>query len=551
MINEQECKSAKAWMNLPDDEPIKFEFDKVDDDSLSEDDFMTIYANLLCNIAIGQKHFRKTETDPDFMSAEKVVGEDGLMSGMTLKFETDSTDYTLPLDNEKTITFNSPKTTKRALQVLQAYGYTKDTVDLKFKKTLRDSEGSLIEEGIKVKHYFDYPKIGEVHSTEELMMKIGEMAKPKKVEVTISKEYKDFINVSNKTTGWRSCFRSFGEFHASVIILSRSKEALVVEWKDKGSEKKLGRRWFFVNENSIMCTSKAYGTDLPGLKERIAQELNSALGREHVKSSSYSKNMVRTKFNTSQREGDGIRPYFDNLGTIWGAPPSTNEYHDFELTFLNKNDIMCPYCERDEHPIKDNEGYCSECRNGRSDSTLSHRVMGDDQSDHLRDRETERKIEEARLANMPDIKCLCCDTVTKNPSIDFYRVSIGGEAASRTVCQGCFETEFAPDGSRGCHRPNSEKTYKCELNGDMLFPENLREYLIYWVTKSGKLSKKPKTFKLVGRPVSKSGLIYWQLDGYYEGTRKNVFAPQEHCKYTLSDGSYILKREYEATERVA
>lgn len=70
----------------------------------------------------------------------------------------------------------------------------------------------------------------------------------------------DFINASENTTGWRSCFSIDGEYHCSTNAFYCDKRMLIATIEDsKGN--KIGRRWLNIDyELKTVCVGKEYGT---------------------------------------------------------------------------------------------------------------------------------------------------------------------------------------------------------------------------------------------------------------------------------------------------
>ena len=422
--NKLECDKAKAWMNFPESR-ITFEYDKLDGTAVSERAYLEIYALLVANVAESQKHFRKHPQDPDFINYSEIE-KDGEIIGVKISLKSHSTSYTLKNTEEKTIIFNSPKQTKRALQVLKAYGYTKDTVHLDNTPRVKDEQGNTISHGNKVPHKYSYAHFGEVSTTEELMMKIGEKMTPKKVVVTISTEYQDFVNAANNTTGWDSCYKSYGMYHGTPIFLSRTKEAVMVDWKDKESSKKLGRRLFIVGEDYIATTYKNYGSTLEGLEEKIVEKLETLLGRNKGVKKEYPKYKTVQRISFINQVEDGAKKYYiDNISKIYAQNPSS--ISDIKLSIneeINDTMVYCAFCEGREMVYEN--GMCDKCLSKKEipDQSKSYRLMGDKED------ELKRFKKEQEEKNRT---CSFCLTVKESEK------DLGKTTNNNKICTACVE----------------------------------------------------------------------------------------------------------------
>ena len=79
-------------------------------------------------------------------------------------------------------------------------------------------------------------------------------------KVIISAKPEDFINCSENTTGWHSCFRKDGEYHTSTNAFYTD-DRMLVSYIATADGRKIGRRWLHIDYNQkVICSGKQYGT---------------------------------------------------------------------------------------------------------------------------------------------------------------------------------------------------------------------------------------------------------------------------------------------------
>ena len=79
-------------------------------------------------------------------------------------------------------------------------------------------------------------------------------------KVIISAKPEDFINCSENTTGWHSCFRKDGEYHTSTNAFYTD-DRMLVSYIATDDGRKIGRRWLHIDYNQkVVCSGKQYGT---------------------------------------------------------------------------------------------------------------------------------------------------------------------------------------------------------------------------------------------------------------------------------------------------
>lgn len=76
----------------------------------------------------------------------------------------------------------------------------------------------------------------------------------------ISAKPEDFINCSENTTGWQSCFRKDGEYHTSTNAFYTD-DRMLVSYITTAYGEKIGRRWLHIDyDKQVICSGKEYGT---------------------------------------------------------------------------------------------------------------------------------------------------------------------------------------------------------------------------------------------------------------------------------------------------
>lgn len=101
-------------------------------------------------------------------------------------------------------------------------------------------------------------------------------------KVIISAKPEDFINCSEKTTGWRSCFRKDGEYHTSTNAFYTD-DRMLVSYITTTDGRKIGRRWLHIDyEQQVICSGKEYGT-YPDTVAKDVREYVQALINKDVK----------------------------------------------------------------------------------------------------------------------------------------------------------------------------------------------------------------------------------------------------------------------------
>lgn len=101
-------------------------------------------------------------------------------------------------------------------------------------------------------------------------------------KVIISAKPEDFINCSENTTGWHSCFRKDGEYHTSTNAFYTD-DRMLISHITTPDGRKIGRRWLHIDyKQQVVCSGKEYGT-YPDTVAKDVREYVQALINKDVK----------------------------------------------------------------------------------------------------------------------------------------------------------------------------------------------------------------------------------------------------------------------------
>lgn len=79
-------------------------------------------------------------------------------------------------------------------------------------------------------------------------------------KVIISAKPEDFINCSENTTRWNSCFSKDGGYHTSTNAFYTD-DRMLISYITTADGRKIGRRWLHIDYNQkVVCSGKQYGT---------------------------------------------------------------------------------------------------------------------------------------------------------------------------------------------------------------------------------------------------------------------------------------------------
>lgn len=190
-------------------------------------------------------------------------------------------------------------------------------------------------------------------------------------KVIISAKPEDFINCSENTTGWQSCFRKDGEYHTATNAFYTA-DRMLVSYITTTDGRKIGRRWLHIDYNKqVVCSCKEYGT-YPDTVAKDIREYVQALINKDVKWHSFKQNYAFHDVQACYQDIDYIVSYIE--GNKDSEYCIYNEMEDG----LDSNDevnegkwydeaMVCEECGRrhdeyDSHYIEQGDYYvCSDC----------------------------------------------------------------------------------------------------------------------------------------------------------------------------------------------
>lgn len=129
-------------------------------------------------------------------------------------------------------------------------------------------------------------------------------------KVIISAKPEDFINCSENTTGWNSCFRKDGEYHTSTNAFYTD-DRMLVSYITTADGRKIGRRWLHIDYNQkVVCSGKQYGT----YSDKVAKDVREyvqALINKDVKWYSFIQDYVHYDVQACYQDSDYTVSYIE------------------------------------------------------------------------------------------------------------------------------------------------------------------------------------------------------------------------------------------------
>jgi len=99
-------------------------------------------------------------------------------------------------------------------------------------------------------------------------------------KVIISAKPEDFINCSENTTGWQSCFRKDGEYHTSTNAFYTD-DRMLISYITTANGRKIGRRWLHIDYNQkIVCSGKVYGTYPDNVAKDVREYVQALINKD-------------------------------------------------------------------------------------------------------------------------------------------------------------------------------------------------------------------------------------------------------------------------------
>lgn len=99
-------------------------------------------------------------------------------------------------------------------------------------------------------------------------------------KVIISAKPEDFINCSENTTGWHSCFRKDGEYHTSTNAFYTD-DRMLISYITTADGRKIGRRWLHIDYNQkVVCSGKVYGTYPDNVAKDVREYVQALINKD-------------------------------------------------------------------------------------------------------------------------------------------------------------------------------------------------------------------------------------------------------------------------------
>lgn len=183
-------------------------------------------------------------------------------------------------------------------------------------------------------------------------------------KVIISAKPEDFINCSENTTGWNSCFRKDGEYHTSTNAFYTD-DRMLVSYIATADGRKIGRRWLHIDYNQkVVCSGKQYGT----YSDKVAKDVREyvqALINKDVKWYSFKQDYVHYDVQACYQDSNYTVSYIEG----------------------NKDDDYCIYSEMEdgldyEDEVNEGKWYseamvCEECGRRHDEDDSYYIEQGD------------------------------------------------------------------------------------------------------------------------------------------------------------------------------
>lgn len=170
-------------------------------------------------------------------------------------------------------------------------------------------------------------------------------------KVIISAKPEDFINCSENTTGWKSCFRKDGEYHTSTNAFYTD-DRMLVSYIATADGRKIGRRWLHIDYNQqVVCSGKEYGT-YPDKVAKDVREYVQALINKDVKWYSFKQDYAHYDVQACYQDLDYTVSYTegnkDNNYCIYKEMEDGLDFEDEvnEGTWYSEGSMVCEECGR-------------------------------------------------------------------------------------------------------------------------------------------------------------------------------------------------------------
>ena len=192
-------------------------------------------------------------------------------------------------------------------------------------------------------------------------------------KVIISAKPEDFINCSENTTGWHSCFRKDGEYHTSTNAFYTD-DRMLISYITTPDGRKIGRRWLHIDyKQQVVCSGKEYGT-YPDTVAKDVREYIRALINKDVKWYRFKQDSTFNDVQACYQDTNYMISYIKGIFTdtdyciyseMEDGLDSNDEVNDGK--WYSENNVLCSECGRrhsadDIHYIEQGDYYiCDNC----------------------------------------------------------------------------------------------------------------------------------------------------------------------------------------------
>lgn len=129
-------------------------------------------------------------------------------------------------------------------------------------------------------------------------------------KVIISAKPEDFINCSENTTGWHSCFRKDGEYHTSTNAFYTD-DRMLVSYVATADGRKIGRRWLHIDySQKVVCSGKQYGTYSDTVAKDVREYVQALINKD-VKWYSFKQDYVHSDVQACYQDSNYTVSYIE------------------------------------------------------------------------------------------------------------------------------------------------------------------------------------------------------------------------------------------------
>lgn len=191
-------------------------------------------------------------------------------------------------------------------------------------------------------------------------------------KVVISAKPEDFINCSENTTGWSSCFSKDGEYHTSTNAFYTD-DRMLISYITTPDGRKIGRRWLHIDyKQQIVCSGKQYGTYSDTVAKDVREYVQALINKD-VKWYSFKQDSLFHDVQACYQDSSYIVSYIegnkDSEYCIYSEMEDGLDHNDEvnDGKWYSENNIVCEECGRrhnedDSNYIEQIDYYvCNDC----------------------------------------------------------------------------------------------------------------------------------------------------------------------------------------------